>query len=358
MNTIGTSIRLTILGTSHGPGIGCIVDGCPSGLEITEGTIQQELDLRKPSDEIGTSRKEEDKVEVLSGIVNGRTTGTPISIFIRNKDVDSTKYEIFRRVPRPGHADYPALMKYGESHDLRGGGQFSGRMTAPIVAAGAIAKTMLAKINVHVSAYTQTIGSAVDEESHRFHELIDRTRLNPIRAASSSAAERMRAEILAAKKAGDSVGGIVKCIAIGLPVGVGEPFFDTVEGELSKMLFAIPAVKGVEFGAGFRASRMRGSEHNDPYAIVDGRVATETNNAGGVLGGLTNGMPLEFDVAFKPTASITAEQRSVDLRKMKDATLRIEGRHDPCIVPRAVVVVEGATAFVLADLCKRGGFLG
>jgi chorismate synthase len=168
----------------------------------------------------------------------------------------------------------------------------------------------------------------------------------------------MKAEILAAKKAGDSVGGTVRCVAIGLPIGVGEPFFDTIEGELSKILFAIPAVKGVAFGAGFDAVRMRGSEHNDPYAIVEGRVVTETNNAGGVLGGLTNGMPLELEVAFKPTASISAEQRSVDLGKMKSTTLRIEGRHDPCIVPRAVAVVEGATAFVLADLCKRGGFLG
>jgi chorismate synthase len=168
----------------------------------------------------------------------------------------------------------------------------------------------------------------------------------------------MRAEIVAAKEVGDSVGGVVKCVAIGLPVGVGEPFFDTVEGELSKFLFAIPAVKGVEFGAGFNAARMRGSEHNDPYVLVDGKVVTETNNAGGLLGGLTNGMPLEFKVAFKPTASISAEQRSVDLKEMKVATLKIEGRHDPCIVPRAVAVVEGATAFVLADLCKRGGFLG
>ncbi|MGD0057332.1 MAG: chorismate synthase, partial [Methanomassiliicoccales archaeon] len=168
MNTIGTSLRLTVLGTSHGPWIGCIVDGCPAGLDVTEGTIQQELDLRKPSDEIGTSRKEEDRAEVLSGIVNGKTTGAPIAIFIRNKDVDSSKYDIFRTVPRPGHADFPALVKYGESHDLRGGGQFSGRMTAPIVAAGAIAKTILAKLNVRVAAYTRAIGNAVDEESHSF----------------------------------------------------------------------------------------------------------------------------------------------------------------------------------------------
>ncbi|MDD1773461.1 MAG: chorismate synthase, partial [Methanomassiliicoccales archaeon] len=232
------------------------------------------------------------------------------------------------------------------------------RMTAPIVAAGSVAKTILASLGVRVVAYAQAIGNAVDEESHSFDDLVSSTRQNTIRAASASAARRMRAEILAAKEVGDSVGGVVKCVAIGLPVGVGEPFFDTVEGELSKFLFAIPAVKGVEFGAGFNAARMRGSEHNDPYVLVDGKVMTETNNAGGVLGGLTNGMPLEFKVAFKPTASISAEQRSVDLKEMKVATLKIEGRHDPCIVPRAVAVVEGATAFVLADLCKRGGFLG
>lgn len=357
MNTIGTSIRLTILGTSHGPGIGCIVDGCPAGLVVTEGTIQEELDLRKPSDDIGTSRKEEDKAEVLSGVVDGRTTGAPIAIFIRNRDVDSSKYELFRRIPRPGHADYPALMKFGKSHDLRGGGQFSGRMTAPIVAAGSIAKAILAKINVRVAAYARAIGSFVDEEDHSFDDIAALARRNPIRAASASAAERMRTEILGAKEAGDSIGGIVKCVAIGLPVGVGEPFFDTAEGELSKMLFAIPAVKGVEFGAGFAAARMRGSEHNDPYVLVNRKVVTETNNAGGILGGMTNGMPLEFSVAFKPTASISVEQRSVDLKDMRPTTLKIEGRHDPCIVPRAVAVVEAAAAFVLADLCKRGGFL-
>lgn len=348
---------MTVLGTSHGPGIGCIIDGCPAGLDVSEEIIQRELDLRKPSEGIGTNRKEEDKAEVLSGIVDSKTTGAPIAILIRNKDVDSSKYEIFRRIPRPGHADYPALVKFGESHDLRGGGQFSGRMTAPIVSAGAVAKSMLAQIGVRVVAYSRAIGSVVDDREYTFEELLTETRRNPVRAGDPSVAKRMRSEILAAKKAGDSVGGIVKCIATGLPVGVGEPFFDTMEGELSKMMFAIPAVKGIEFGAGFKAARMKGSEHNDPFAIFDDRIVTKTNNAGGILGGLTNGMPLEFNLAFKPTASISLEQGSVDLWKMKSTKLRIEGRHDPCIVPRAVVVVEGATAFVLADLCKRGGFI-
>ena len=357
MNSIGTSLRMTVLGTSHGPGIGCIIDGCPAGLDVSEEIIQRELDLRKPSEGIGTNRKEEDKAEVLSGIVDSKTTGAPIAILIRNKDVDSSKYEIFRRIPRPGHADYPALVKFGESHDLRGGGQFSGRMTAPIVSAGAVAKSMLAQIGVRVVAYSRAIGSIVDDREYTFEELLTETRRNPVRAGDPSVAKRMRSEILAAKKAGDSVGGIVKCIATGLPVGVGEPFFDTMEGELSKMMFAIPAVKGIEFGAGFKAARMKGSEHNDPFAIFDDRIVTKTNNAGGILGGLTNGMPLEFNLAFKPTASISLEQGSVDLWKMKSTKLRIEGRHDPCIVPRAVVVVEGATAFVLADLCKRGGFI-
>lgn len=357
MNTIGTAFRLTLFGTSHGPCVGCVVDGCPPGLTIDEEMIQKELDLRKPDVEVGTARMEEDRVRILSGVIGGITTGAPITLTLINKDVDSSKYEIFRRIPRPGHADYPALMKYGKFHDLRGGGQFSGRMTAAIVAAGAIAKELLRRIEVRIAAYTQSIGKVADNDEHSFDDIFKERLRNPVRAANSVLASLMKKEILDAREDGDSLGGIVKCVVVGLPVGVGEPFFDTLEGEIAKMIFAIPAVKGIEFGAGFRAAMMRGSEHNDPYIIEKGSILTLSNNAGGVLGGLSTGMPLVFRVAFKPTASIRKEQRSINIEKLEPASLKIEGRHDPCVVPRAVVVVEAATAIVLADLCVRGGFI-
>jgi len=357
VNSIGTALKLTLSGSSHGPGVGCVLDGCPAGLMISQEMIQKEMDLRRPSKGIGTARTEEDRVQVQSGIVNDLTTSGPIQLFIANLNTDSSKYERFRTVPRPGHADYPAQIKYGEAHDIRGGGQFSGRMTAPIVAAGAIAKALLDTKGIKLAAYSQAIGSVVDPDEHPFPEVQQNPRKFSVRAASSKMATLMEKEILKAKAENDSVGGVVRCLCIGLPVGVGEPFFDALDGELAKMLFAIPAVKGVEFGAGFRAAAMRGSQHNDPFQVSEGKVVTTTNNAGGVLGGMSDGMPLDFKVAFKPTASISQEQKSVDLSKMENATLRIEGRHDPCIVPRAVVVVEAASALVIADLCMRGGFI-
>jgi len=357
VNTIGTRLRLTIFGSSHGPGIGCVLDGVPAGIEVEGDDIQRELDLRRPSGALGTPRAEEDRIEVLAGVKDGRSTGAPIVLFIANRDTDSSKYEKFKTVPRPGHADLTALRKYGESHDMRGGGQFSGRMTAPIVAAGAIAKDLLRTINVQTSAYTQMLGKVEDEGEHTFKEVRRQARDNPVRAADPAIALDMIHEIMEAKEDGDSVGGVVRCLTLGLPIGVGEPFFDSLEGELAKMLFAIPGVKGIEFGAGFRASSMRGSEHNDSFTVKDGEIETITNHAGGVLGGLSNGMPLDIRVAFKPTASISLEQKSIDLERMEDTTIKVEGRHDPCIVPRAVVVVEAATALVLADLCLRGGFI-
>ena len=356
MNTIGTALRLTLFGSSHGPGVGGVLDGCPSGIAISEASIQSDLDLRKPSAGIGTARAETDRVEIQSGIKEGRTTGAPIQFFLRNEDKDSSKYETFRSMPRPGHADYPALVKYGEGHDIRGGGQFSGRMTAPIVAAGSVAKALLALKEVRVAAYSQSIGQVVDEEERDLVQATE-SRRYATRACDAIIADRMQAEIMKAKTEGDSVGGVVRCLAINLPVGVGEPFFDSLDGELAKMLFAIPAVKGVEFGAGFRAAKLKGSENNDPFRVKDGKVVTTTNHAGGILGGLSDGMPIDVKVAFKPTASISKEQRTVDLGKMKNAIIKVEGRHDPCIVPRAVIVVEAAVALVLADLSLRGGFL-
>ncbi|MDW5563106.1 MAG: chorismate synthase [Methanomassiliicoccus sp.] len=357
LNTIGTALRLTLFGSSHGPGIGCVLDGVPAGVQVDRDDLQREVDLRKPSGALGTPRAEEDRVEILAGVMEGMTTGAPVVIFIANKNTDSSKYEKFKVVPRPGHADLTQLKKYGETVDLRGGGQFSGRMTAPIVAAGAVAKEILRGIGIQVAAYTQKLGSVEDPEDRNLKEVRRQARENPVRAADPEIALEMIQEIMEAKVEGDSVGGIVRCLSVGLPIGVGEPFFDSLEGELAKMVFAIPGVKGIEFGVGFRAAGMRGSEHNDSFLVENGEVHTMTNNAGGVLGGLSNGMPLDLRVAFKPTASISLEQKSIDLERMEDTTIRVEGRHDPCIVPRAVVVVEAATALVLADLCLRGDFI-
>jgi chorismate synthase len=357
LNTIGTAFRITIFGSSHGPGVGCVVDGCPSGVVILPEGIQAEVDLRKPSAHIGTARAEEDRVLVQSGILDGVTTGAPIQLYVQNLDKDSSKYDKFRRTPRPGHADLPAMAKYGDAHDLRGGGQFSGRMTVPIVAAGAIAKALLEPKGVEIGAYAQIIGGASDPGEYQVSEIRRRSRDNPVRAMTAELESRMEREILDAKKEDDSVGGVVRCLVAGLPMGVGEPFFDTLDGELAKMMFAIPAVKGVEFGAGFRAAGMRGSEHNDPFQMVDGAIRAASNHAGGVLGGISTGMPLDFKVAFKPTASIARPQRTVDLGTREEVMVKIEGRHDPCIVPRAVVVVEAATALVLADLMIRGGYI-
>jgi len=334
-----------------------VLDGVPPGIEVDREDLQREVDLRKPSGALGTPRAEEDTVEILAGVLNSRSTGAPIVLFIANRDTDSSKYNRFRTVPRPGHADLTQLRKYGETVDLRGGGQFSGRMTAPMVAAGAVAREMLRTIGVQVAAYTQQLGRVDDPEDRTLKEVRRQARENPVRAADPEIALEMIQEIMEAKHEDDSVGGVVRCLAVGLPIGVGEPFFDSLEGELAKMMFSIPGVKGIEFGAGFRAAGMRGSEHNDSFLVEDGEIHTVTNHAGGVLGGLSNGMPLDLRVAFKPTASISREQRSIDLERMEDTTIKIEGRHDPCIVPRAVVVVEAATALVLADLCLRGDFI-
>lgn len=354
MNTIGSELRLTLFGASHGPCVGAVLDGIPPGMMIDVGRIQSEVDLRRPRADIGTPRQEEDRVEVVSGILDDRSTGGPITLLIMNRDTDSNKYERFKTVPRPGHADLTARSKYSECVDLRGGGQFSGRMTVALVAAGSIAKMLLEERGIRVAAFVRQIGSVRDDEERDVTTGV-LSRSNIVRAATDELAELMRKEIVSAKEEGDSVGGVVECVVDGLPMGLGEPFFDTVEGELAKMMFAVPGVKGIEFGAGFRAAAMRGSQHNDPFVLIDGKVRTAKNDAGGILGGITNGMPLVFRAAIKPTASIAKGQRSLDLKSGRQTELKIEGRHDPCIAPRAVPVIEGAAALVLADLSMRGG---
>lgn len=358
MNEFGAKYRVGIFGSSHGPCVGAKVDGCPPGSKVSEAVIQVELDRRAPGKGAITSpRAERDRLEVISGIVDGRATGATIVGLVRNKDFDSSAYDSFKRVPRPGHADYPAMVKYKGHHDHRGGGQFSGRMTAGLVIAGAVARQVLEKADVRVVAQTVQIGSVRMEKQVPYSIAEKVARANPVGCADRDAAERMKEEIVRAHEERDSVGGVVKCAVLGVPVGVGEPFFGSIESAMSAMMFSIPGVKGVEFGSGFGAASMKGSEHNDPFAVRNGRIVTKTNNAGGVLGGLSTGMPIEFRVAFKPTSSIARPQMSVDVAKKAPVELEVKGRHDPCIVPRAVPVVENSAASVILDLMLQGGFL-
>ncbi|MDE2546152.1 MAG: chorismate synthase [Methanocorpusculum sp.] len=357
MNTIGTAVRLTLFGASHDSRIGCVIDGVPAGTPVSTDRMLADLALRKPVAGIGTPRVEADVPEI-SGVAGGVATGAPVVITFANANTRSSDYEELRLTPRPGHADYPAVCKYGAAHDIRGGGMFSGRMTTPLVAAGALMRDMIAPLGISVGSYLSRVGTVVDTDEYAAEELV-RSRENPLRAMTGDLAERMRAEILAAKAEGDSVGGVVRVLCSGLPAGLGEPFFDTLDGEIAKAVFAVPGVKGISFGSGFAAASLRGSVNNDPYRMVGaGWVAAVTNHAGGVLGGMANGSVLDFSVAFKPTPSIARVQQTVNLRDGTNADLSVRGRHDPCIANRGAIVVEAMTAFVLADLCVRGGFLG
>ncbi|MFC1940659.1 chorismate synthase [Chloroflexota bacterium] len=350
-NSFGKLFTVTSFGESHGRCVGAIVDGCPAGLPLAEADIQQEVDKRKPASTISTARAEEENVEILSGIFNSHTTGAPVCMLVWNKDIDSSEYEKKRHLLRPGHADYTAFVKHGGFNDFRGGGRFSGRITATFVMAGAIARKLLNLIGTEVLAHTVEIGgiSAKPEGLDKIRQVNH----NPLKCADPEAAKEMLKIIEQAKSDGNSVGGIIEGIALNVPAGVGEPVFDTLEGDLSKALFAIPAVKGVEFGAGFSAARKRGSENDDPFTIKDGKIVTPTNNAGGILGGISNGMPIVVRAAVKPTPSIAKRQETVNIEKMENASLEVRGRHDACIVPRAVPVVEAMMAVTLCDFAMR-----
>jgi len=356
-NSFGKLFAITSFGESHGRCVGVIIDGCPAGLPLTEKDIQKEVDRRRPGAGIAsTTRAEEDKVEILSGTFTGRTTGAPICLIIWNKDIDSREYEKTRFLPRPGHADYTAFIKYGGFNDFRGGGRFSGRITATLVMAGAVAKKLLKQIGVEVLAHTVEIGG-VKAATRSIKEIKASVETDPLRCADPKAAREMIRVIEKARKEGDSVGGVIEGIALNVPVGLGEPVFDTLEGDLSKALFAIPAIKGVEFGSGFSAAKKRGSENNDPFTIKNGKIVTTTNNAGGILGGISNGMPIVLRVAVKPPSSIAIRQETVDMVKMQTASLEVKGRHDACIVPRAVPVVESMIAVTLCDFAMRAGLI-
>ncbi len=356
-NSLGKLFTITSFGESHGRCVGVVVDGCPAGLAISEDDIQRDVDRRKPgTGAASTSRAEADRVEVLSGIYQGHTTGAPICLLAWNGDVDSTQYEKNRFLPRPGHADFTAFVKYGGFNDFRGGGRFSGRITAGYVMAGAVARKLLATAGIELLAHTVEIGG-VKAAPAEPQDIRSNAEANALRCADPAVAAEMLAEIEKARQDGDSLGGIIEGVALGVPAGLGEPVFDTMEGDLAKALFAIPAVKGVEFGTGFAAAARRGSENNDPFEVRDGKVATASNNAGGILGGISSGMPVVVRVAVKPTPSIARAQETVDLEKTEPATLAIQGRHDACIVPRAVPVVEAMMAVTLADFALRAGVL-
>lgn len=348
----GKEFRVTVFGESHGACVGVVVEGCPAGLPLEEGDIQRELDRRRPGGRLASARGESDRVRLVSGIFGGRTNGGPITMLVENRDVDSSWYEENRHLPRPGHSDFPAYVKYGGMNDYRGGGFFSGRMTAPLVMGGAVAKRLLSLFGVKIIGHIVQIGGTrlLEEVGD---QAIEAAILSGEICADEGTARQFEREIEKAANEGDSVGGVVECRVLNLPIGVGEPFFDSVESEIAHGVFSIPGVKGVEFGAGFGLASMRGSEANDSIVVREGKVATETNRSGGVLGGLTTGMPLLFRVAIKPTPSIRKEQRTIDLRTKEAATITIGGRHDPCIAVRAVPVVEAVAAVCIADLMAR-----
>lgn len=349
-NTFGNSITITLFGESHGAAIGVVIDGLCPGLPVDTEEIARLLSRRRPSGADATARREPDEFSIVSGVCGGRATGTPLCILIPNVDRRSGDYNAMAGVARPAHADYAAYRKYHGYEDARGGGHFSGRLTAALVAAGGIFLPALAALGVSVGTHIKTCAGIADR-GFADDPTADIASLAaasfPVLDAESS--RSMEKAILAAKGDGDSVGGVTETAVAGMPAGVGEPWFDSVESMLSHILFSLGGIKGVEFGAGFAAARLRGSENNDPFCVENGKIVTKTNHCGGILGGISNGMPVVFRAAFKPTPSISREQDSVSLSRMEETKLVIHGRHDPCIVPRAVPCVEAAAAIAVLD---------
>ncbi len=346
----GRNIRVSLFGQSHSPAVGGVIDGLPAGFMPDMAALRAFMKRRAPGQTLlSTQRSEADLFEVLGGLSEGRLCGAPFAATIRNSDVRSGDYTALKATPRPGHADYPAQLKFAGFQDRAGGGHFSGRLTAALCLAGGLVMQMLAQQGVRIAAH---IASIADIEDERFDPLSpDFSRLQPgyLTVIDQGKAEQMAQAIDAARLAGDSLGGVIQCAATGLKPGLGEPMFEGLENRIAQAIFGIPAVRGIAFGTGFAATRMRGSQHNDPYTIKEGQVSASSNHAGGILGGLSTGLPLLFDVAIKPTASIYLPQQTVDMGTMQDAPLQIKGRHDPCIVPRAVPVVEAACALALYD---------
>ncbi|MBQ6368602.1 MAG: chorismate synthase [Parasporobacterium sp.] len=344
-STYGEMIRLTIFGQSHSPAIGMTLEGIPAGSSIDMEKLERFLARRAPGRNAwSTPRAEADRPEFVAGLLGNVTCGVPLTAIIRNTDTRSGDYEELKKKPRPGHADLTAQYKYHGFQDHAGGGHFSGRMTAPLCIAGGICRQLLEKEGVKIMARIAVIGDVEDESA-----FLTSVEENEFPVVSPEKGILMQQRIEQAREEGDSIGGIIECVVTGLPVGLGDPMFHGMENRIAQAVFAIPAVKGLEFGAGFAAARMRGSEHNDPFRIRDGKIVTETNHAGGILGGITDGMPICFRAAVKPTPSIAKSQQSVDLEAMKETSLEIRGRHDPCIVPRAVPCMEAAAALAVYD---------
>ena len=356
-STYGELLKLSIFGQSHGPAIGMTLDGIPAGLPVDMKALQVFLNRRAPGqNNFSTPRKEADKPEFLAGIVDKYTCGAPIAAIIQNTNTRSGDYSELKDCPRPGHADFSAQMKYRGFQDVAGGGHFSGRLTAPLCIAGGLCKQWLETKGIRIGAHISVIAGIADDPVYLdwLNPDLDAIRTDfPVLNADAGA--KMRAEIENAHGDGDSVGGIIECFVTGLPAGLGGPMFGGIEGKLAQMIYGIPAVKGLDFGSGFSGSYLRGSQNNDAYGIISGKVQPLSNQAGGILGGITTGMPLVFQTAIKPTPSICKEQQSVSLSKMKEQSLHITGRHDPCIVPRAVPVVEAAAAIAIMDICLMEG---
>lgn len=353
----GNSLKLSIFGESHGAALGATLTGLPSGVALDLAQIERELARRAPgASPLATARREADHPEIVSGFFEGRTTGTPLTALIRNADARSGDYALLKDRVRPGHADYTAQVRYAGYQDPRGGGHFSGRLTAPLVFAGAVCKQILAERGVRVFARVARVHQVSDrplQEGMPCLEEWERLAGQMLPTLDPEAALLMEQAILAAKRQGDSVGGVIECCALGLPAGVGNPFFDSLESSLAHLLFSVPAVKGVEFGLGFEAAARLGSEVNDAFCYRDGQVVTDTNRCGGILGGIATGMPVVFRAAIRPTPSIAREQRTVSLNNKEETTLEVPGRHDPCIVPRAVPVIEAVAAIALLDQIKE-----
>lgn len=344
-SSYGENLRIHIFGESHGSAVGVTMEGIPAGEAVDLDGLQRFLDRRAPGrNPWSTPRKEADIPEFLSGLREGKTCGTPVTAILRSANTRSGDYDALRDVPRPGHADYTAWVKYGESRDSRGGGHFSGRLTAPLCVAGGICLQLLARQGIEVVSRIAAIGGVQDEG-----ELTASTAAKTFPTVSDARGETMRAAIGEARLAGDSLGGVIECAVLGLPAGLGDPMFDGMENRIASAVFAVPAVKGVEFGAGFAAAGLRGSENNDPFSVENGRIITTSNHCGGILGGITDGMPLTFRAAVKPTPSIARPQQSVNLKTGKIIPLTVTGRHDPCIVPRAVPCIEAAAAIAVYD---------
>ena len=349
-SSFGKLFKITTWGESHGRGLGVVIEGCPAGLAIKESEIQFELDRRRTGQsKVTTTRKEGDKIQIMSGVFKGKTTGTPISLLVKNEDADSSKYELIKDLYRPGHADYTYDMKYG-FRDYLGGGRSSARETVGRVAAGAIAKKLLARNKIKIIGFTRQVGKLIAKEVD-YGEI----EKNIVRCPDAKIAEKMINAIMRARKKGDSLGGIVEVVAKGVPAGLGEPVFDRLDADLAKAVMSMPAVKGVEIGVGFQSATMTGSECNDSFVMKNKKVATASNNAGGILGGISNGMDIVLRLVVKPTSSINKAQDTVT-QKGKKAKIRVEGRHDPCVATRAVPIAEAMVALTLIDHLYRTKF--